>query len=39
MIIGWDIAAAEAAGAQNVKHEILEKPWQGDSRFEYLVSI
>jgi hypothetical protein len=39
MTIGWDIAAAQVAGAKDVKHEILEAPWRGNPRLTYLISV
>jgi hypothetical protein len=39
MAIGWDIAAAEVAGAKDVKHEISEAPWRGNSQLTYLISV
>jgi hypothetical protein len=39
MIIGWDIAAAQAAGAEEVKYELLESPWRGDLQLKYLVML
>jgi hypothetical protein len=38
MIAGWAVAAAELAGARDVRCDILERPWIGDERQVHRVS-
>lgn len=38
MIIGWDIASAQLAGAKDVTYVIEKRPWQGDPNLVYLIN-
>jgi hypothetical protein len=39
LVIGWDMAAAQVAGAKKVTYEILESPWRGGSCLRYRIDF
>jgi hypothetical protein len=39
LVIGWDIAAAQLAGAKKVNYEIQESPWRGGSSLRYRIDF
>jgi len=39
LLIGWDIAAAQLAGARDVNCTLEQRPWQGDPELVYLINF
>jgi len=39
LIIGWDMAAAQLGGADDVTYSIKQRPWIGDTNMVYLINI
>lgn len=39
LVIGWDMAAAQLAGAKKVTYEIQESPWRGGSSLRYRIDF
>lgn len=39
MTAGWGVAAARAAGAQQVSADVLTRPWRGEGDFSYTINF